>query len=110
VLLADRSAARLRPHSVRLLATDSELGTRRLAHNHLPSSAPPLSLTPTTSPLLFLPYHQAKARRRPCGYGERPTISQVRYYLQVILCDGCYRKLQALMGATTSPPAPPPTA
>jgi hypothetical protein len=34
----------------------------------------------------------------------------VRYYLQVILCDGCYRKLQALMGATTSPPAPPPTA
>ena len=42
-------------------------------------------------------HHQAKARRRPRGYGERPTISQERYYLQVMVYDDCYRKLKALM-------------
>ena len=41
-------------------------------------------------------HRQAKARR-PRAYGERPTISQERYYLQVMVYDDCYRKLRALM-------------
>jgi hypothetical protein len=41
-------------------------------------------------------HRQPKARRHRT-YGERPTVSQERYYLQVMVYDDCYRKLQALM-------------
>ncbi len=38
-----------------------------------------------------------RQRRRPRGYGERPTISQERHYLQVMVYSDCYRKLRDLM-------------
>jgi hypothetical protein len=39
----------------------------------------------------------ARQRRRPRGYGERPTISQERHYLQVMVYSDCHRKLRDLM-------------
>ena len=38
-----------------------------------------------------------RQRRRPRGYGERPTISQERHYLQVMVYSDCHRKLRDLM-------------
>ena len=39
----------------------------------------------------------ARPRRRSRGYGERPTISQERHYLQVMVYSDCHRKLRDLM-------------
>ena len=37
------------------------------------------------------------SQRRPRGYGERPTISQERHYLQVMVYSDCHSKLRELM-------------
>ena len=41
--------------------------------------------------------HRTASQRRPRGYGERPTISQERHYLQVMVYSDCHSKLRELM-------------
>ena len=47
------------------------------------------------SPTPAAPRKAGAPRRR--GYGERPTISQERHYLQVMVYGDCHRKLRELM-------------
>ena len=41
--------------------------------------------------------HRKIHARRHRSYGERPTISQERHYLQVMVYADCHRKLRELM-------------
>jgi hypothetical protein len=41
--------------------------------------------------------HRISKTRRHRSYGERPTISQERHYLQVMVYADCHRKLRELM-------------
>jgi hypothetical protein len=41
--------------------------------------------------------HRISKTRRHRSYGERPTISQERHYLQVMVYSDCHRKLRELM-------------
>jgi hypothetical protein len=41
--------------------------------------------------------HRKIKARRHRSYGERPTISQERHYLQVMVYGDCHRKLRELM-------------
>jgi hypothetical protein len=41
--------------------------------------------------------HRKIKARRHRSYGERPTISQERHYLQVMVYSDCHRKLRELM-------------
>jgi hypothetical protein len=52
-------------------------------------------MSPNPSPVPT-DHRKIKARRHR-SYGERPTISQERHYLQVMVYADCHRKLRELM-------------
>jgi hypothetical protein len=54
-------------------------------------------MSPKPNPSPVPTDHRISKTRRHRSYGERPTISQERHYLQVMVYADCHRKLRELM-------------
>ena len=54
-------------------------------------------MSPNPNPNPVPTEHRKSHARRHRSYGERPTISQERHYLQVMVYADCHRKLRELM-------------